>query len=185
MGRSALLKRLNPTQIIELLKANTRSKFIYKTVNTYTMENHLLRYTCRKSPLILRVMALLTIQFMLSVQLLAQEPPHFSMVANMPATAQHSNMGMGAAIWIVITLLFSFTLNYIIRRGEKQPEKAVVTEPTAQIEQKNAALTTETADIAVNTRKNSKPHPQYTQILQPNLAMHLIKSSRHKIRVAS
>jgi hypothetical protein len=141
-----------------------------------------------KNPVFIRFAALFILLWV-SFQLLVQQSTTFSFTAWINSTPL--NYEKGAGIWMLISLVFSITLNYIIRRGEKTPDKVAIKEKTASSDRTFKTSFSEkpgafkTTSVSDTIALPGNVHHKQPHLMQPNVAMHLIKSSRHKVRVAS
>lgn len=136
--------------------------------------------------------SVLFLLFIFSVAIQAQVPTHHLIEVNANSTnAAAGTSGIGEVVWVLITLIFSYALNFFIRKGEKRPEKAPDKEHIPVIEQMESAVQAEKPDlhgsilISNNNYKTSKGYYKRKHILQPLGALHLITGVHNKQRVAS
>lgn len=143
-----------------------------------------------KKPLLWRFLFLSTILLIVSIYLPAQEPPHFSAVAR-ALTSQQSSNGMGAGIWVVIALIFSFMLHYFIWQSEKQPDDiwvenavSVATQFGDCQQRDDVAVLKTTSDTARKGMRGKKQY-RHKQLLHTSETLHLVKNNRSKPKAAS
>jgi hypothetical protein len=143
------------------------------------------------NPALLRY-SVLFILFIVSAAIQAQVPTHHLTAANAQTTDVAAGAsGIGEIIWVLITLVFSYALNYYIRKDEKKPEKASYKELIPVVEQKEKVsqaekpTMTDTNVVSNGIAKSNKGHYKRRHLLQPLDALHMITSARNKQRVAS
>jgi hypothetical protein len=136
--------------------------------------------------------SVLFLLFIVSAAIQAQVPTHHLTAANAQTTDVAAGAsGIGEIIWVLITLVFSYALNYYIRKDEKKPEKAPYKELIPVVEQKEKVsqaekpTLTDTNVVSNSIAKSNKGHYKRRHLVQPFEALHLITGVHNKQRVAS
>jgi hypothetical protein len=103
----------------------------------------------------------------------------------------NSGPGKGEVVWVLITLVFSFTLNYLIRKGEKRPE-SLAKEQIAPIVSENKPVTQLGHLSGSKTRlagkwiyTNSRTHFRRKHFLQNMETFSLLNGIHDKQKIAS
>lgn len=131
---------------------------------------------------------LLVTTFTLSAEVSQQISTGFNNQLNTPV---NSGLGKGEGVWVLITLIFSFALNYLIRKGEKRPDlntkeqlTPLVTEnnPVAHMEQLSGSKT-RLAGKWINA--NSRIHFRRRHFLHNVDAFSLLNGIRDNQKIAS
>jgi hypothetical protein len=110
---------------------------------------------------------------------------------NQSNTTMNSGLGKGEGVWVLITLIFSFVLNYLIRKGEKKPDHNTKEQntplvpknnPVAQMERLSGSKTKLAGkwDYA-----NSRMHFRRKHFLQNVEAISLLNGIHNKQKIAS